>query len=394
MTHSQQVLISLLKKSLFNFEAQLPNDVDWQEVFEEAKFQSVIPMAYDATSGIEGIPTEVLKQFKSNTIAIMFNNDKVVKAQSEICKLLEGNKIDYCILKGLSVARYYNKPELRTLGDVDILVSKDEFGYVKGFLSQNGYELIDDEKNHFHCAFKKDEVIIELHFEMSDFPNTPVCDELRKKLDKALENIEKAECMGTEFYSLNDLYQACSLLLHTERHITKDGIGLRQLLDFGFFVKENPNVMSDEKIVGFLKEFGLFKLATICFDLFKKYFCNETVENISADKLFELSLVKGNFGSKQDNNQLLSNRVLGSREGANKIFFVRWFRYFKYRSTITWELAKKHTWLSNLAFIYLPVRYLVRLVLGKKEKIDMSNVLDSSKTENELYSSFKMFEKE
>ena len=65
----------------------------WQEVFEEAKFQSVIPMAYDATSGIEGIPTEVLKQFKSNTIAIMFNNDKVVKAQSEICKLLEDNKI-------------------------------------------------------------------------------------------------------------------------------------------------------------------------------------------------------------------------------------------------------------------------------------------------------------
>ena len=394
MTQSQQVLISLLKKSLFNFEAKIPENVDWQAVYEEAKFQSVISLVYDATAGIDNIPQDILKKLKAHTIAIMVNNDKVVKAQSEICKLLEENKIDYCILKGLSVARYYNKPELRTLGDVDVLVSKDEFDYVKGFLSQNGYVLTEDEKNHFHCAFKKDEVRIELHFEMSDFPNTSVCDELRKELDKATKNIEKAECMGTEFYSLSDLYQACSLLLHTERHISKDGIGLRQLIDFGMFAKENPDFLKSEENIAFLKTFGLYKLTTICVDLFEKYFCNESVDDLSVDKLFELALVKGNFGSKQDNNQLLSNRILGSREGANKNFFVRWFKYFKYRSTITWELAKNHTWLSNFAFIYLPIRYLIRLAFGKKEKIDMSNVLDSSKAENELYSNFKMFEKE
>ena len=88
MTKSQQVLISLLKKSLFNFEVEIPADVDWQEVYDEANFQSVIPLVYDATVGIEGIPKDVLKKLKAHTIAVMFNNDKVVKAQSEICKLL------------------------------------------------------------------------------------------------------------------------------------------------------------------------------------------------------------------------------------------------------------------------------------------------------------------
>ncbi len=394
MTKSQQVLISLLKKSLFNFEVEIPADVDWQEVYDEANFQSVIPLVYDATAGIDGIPQDILKKLKAHTIAVMFNNDKVVKAQSEICKLLEKNKINYCILKGLSVARYYNKPELRTLGDVDILVSKDEFKFVKGFLSQNGYELIDDEKNHFHCAFKKDEVIIELHFEMSDFPNTALCKELRKELDKATDRVEKAECMDLQFYSLNVLYQACSLLLHTERHITKDGIGLRQLIDFGVFAKENSSVLTDEKNIAFLKQFGLFKLAIVCVDLFEKYFCESNIENEVSEKLIELSLKKGTFGSKQNSDQTLSHRVLGSREGLNKIFFVRWFRYFKYRSSITWELARKHPWVSNFAFIYLPIRYLVRLVLGKKELMNMNSVLDSSKSENDVYSKLGMFEKE
>ena len=394
MTKSQQVLLALLKKSLFNIDISLPSEVNWQEVYDEAVSQSVVPIAYDGTAGVNDIPREIAKKFKDYSLAVFLQNDSVLKGQQDVSKLLQQNGIAYAILKGASVARYYSKPELRTLGDVDLLVSKADFEDTKKLLVSNGYTLTREEKNHFHCNFKKQDVIFELHFEMSDFPNTSLCNELRKELDKAVSSVEKVEYMGNSFYSLDALYQACSLLLHTERHISKDGIGLRQLIDFGFFAKENYELFSDENFVTFLKKFGLNKLATICFDVFKKYFLNEDVQNSVADDLIEMSLVKGNFGFKQDDEQMLSNRVLGSRKGANRFFVIRWFRYFKYRSSITWELAKTHTWLSNLAFVYLPIRFLFRLAIGKKEKIDFNSVIDSSKSENDLYSQFGMFEKE
>ena len=78
---------------------------------------------------------------------------------------------------------------------------------------------------------------------------------------------EGAKEVGVEFYSLDNLYQAVSLLLHIERHLIADGIGLRQLLDFGVFVKENPRFLSDEENIDFLKRFGLYKLAVACVDV-------------------------------------------------------------------------------------------------------------------------------
>ena len=152
MTNSQKILLDLLKKGLFCVDVEIPDEVNWQEVYEEANFQSVIPIVYDATVGIENIPQDVLKKLKAHTIAVMVNNDSVAKVQKEVCELLEKNKINYCILKGLSVARYYNNPELRTLGDVDILVSNKEFAKAKSVLLERGYVLTEEENN-YHCAF-------------------------------------------------------------------------------------------------------------------------------------------------------------------------------------------------------------------------------------------------
>jgi len=395
LTKSQQVLIKLLKKSLFNFEAEIPTDVDWQEVYDEANFQSVIPLVYDATAGIENIPEEVLKKFKSHTVAVMFNNDKIVKAQGELCELFEKNDIKYAILKGLSIAKDYPKPDLRTLGDVDVLVEKNEYQKVKRFLIKNGYQLINNDDNHFHCTLKKSDVVFELHFEMTDFPDKRnVCQDLKRELDNALNDVKDIEFFSLKFVGLGDLYQSLSLLLHMERHLRKDGLGIRQILDWGFFALNNGDFFENEKINAFYKEFGLLKLATTIQELFCKCFLNENIENNNADLLLELVLKKGNFGVKNDEDDLLSNRILADRKGLNKIFVVRYFRYFKIRSKDTWEVVKRHKWLSNFAIIYLPIRYLFRLLLGRKKMFDYKKVISTSKQTNEVYENLEVFEKE
>lgn len=388
MTNSQQVLIALLKKSLFNIDISLPSEVDWQEVYNEAVSQSVVPIAYDGTAGISDIPKDVLKSFKDYSLAVFLQNDSVLKGQKDVAELLQKNNIAYAILKGASVARYYSKPELRTLGDVDVLVSKTDFEKVKKLLLTNGYTLTREEQNHFHCNFKKQDVIFELHFQMSDFPNTKLGSDLKSKLENATECTQKVTCFSQDFCSLDTLFQAVSLLLHTERHLIADGIGIRQLLDFGMFCYKNPEFFNDETHAEFLKTHGLYKLAEISRDLFEKYFLDKQIENNTADLLFEVALKKGNFGTKREREETYSNFDL---ENQHKNVFVNYFLYFKKRAKYTWPLAKRVPWLRNLGFIYLPIRHVFRVIFRKTEKVDYAKILNTNNEITNLYNELSVF---
>lgn len=389
MTQSQQVLVSLLKKSLFNFEAKIPGDVNWQEVYEEANFQSVIPFVYDATVGIDNIPGEILKKLKAHTIAVMFNNENVMKAQKELCELLETEKFDYSILKGMSIAKDYTKPQLRTLGDVDVLVRKEKYQTVKKLLSKNGYLLIDDGDNHFHCAFKKNGVVFEIHFEITDFPDLEKAKALRKQLDSMLDKVQKVKFSQVEFNSLEQLYQAVSLLLHMERHISKDGLGLRQILDWGFFILNNRDFFENEKNVAFLKKYGIYNFAIISTKLFNKYFLDQDVESEVVDSLFELSLKKGNFGVKREIEETYAN---GSIRIHNKNRIIAFFVFTQNRSLLTWSLAKKYNFFKYFGFIYLPIRHIFKKIFKSNDKISYKKVIDSVNEVNEVYKELGFFE--
>ena len=374
MTNAQCVLIDLLRKSLFNFNISIPEDTDWQAVYDEANFQAVIPLAFDGTAGIDGIPKDIYKKFKNHTVAVMLNNDKVIKGQQELTSLLEKNNVKYAILKGLSVARFYPKPELRTLGDVDFLVSKDEFDSTKQLLIDNGYVLTEDEYMHYHCAFKKNNVTVEMHYEMSQFPQNANCDSLRNELSSAVKNVEKVGVLGLYFNSLKQLYQAVSLLLHIERHLRKSGLGIRQFIDWGVFEKNHPEILKDEYNINFLKKYGLYRFAVSLKNAYEKYFLkNENIDE-SADKLFEIVLIKGNFGVKRSNDQTYATYILSSDNRSP----LKWFTYFKTRSLYTWGITKKYKWLSNFAFIVLPLRYLIRVILGKRKILNYHQIISES----------------
>lgn len=378
---------------MFDYEFDTCN-IDWQTVCDEAISQAVLAFVYDSTNNIDDIPESAYKLLKQYTISVILKNEKVFQGQKELVKLLEENKIDYAVIKGLTAAMNYTKPELRTSGDVDFLVRKADFQRVKNLLAKNDYELIREEENHFHCALKKHGVLFEMHFEMSEFPNTELGEDLRDFLDCALDDVVECEYQGEKFKGLSTKYQMFSLLLHMERHMSKDGLGLRQLLDFAFFVKKYPQVMKSEEYVYLLKKYGLYKMASVCIDLTDKYFFDKEIENPTADMLIEMSLKRGNFGVKNTHDESLSNRIIVDRNGANKLAAVRWFKYFKYRSKNTWKLARKCSALSNLGFIYLPIRYFCRRVFKNKENVSIKNIVMNSESLGELYNNLSVYKSE
>ncbi len=372
---------------MFDYEFDTCN-IDWQTVCDEAISQAVLAFVYDSTNNIDDIPESAYKLLKQYTISVILKNEKVFQGQKELVKLLEENKIDYAVIKGLTAAMNYTKPELRTSGDVDFLVRKADFQRVKNLLAKNDYELIREEENHFHCALKKHGVLFEMHFEMSEFPNTELGEDLRDFLDCALDDVVECEYQGEKFKGLSTKYQMFSLLLHMERHMSKDGLGLRQLLDFGFFVKKYPQVMKSEEYVYLLKKYGLFKMASVCIDLTDKYFFDKEIENPTADMLIEMSLKRGNFGVKRDLEETYYNGMVRmNQENSVK----KWFYFFSNRAELTWPLAKKCRFFRHFGIVYLPLRHFLRMVFRKKNRINYKKVFDSTKETSILYNNLSIF---
>ena len=387
LTNYQKDLINLLKKSMFKYEFDTSN-IDWESVYKEASTQAVSAFVYDSTDNIDNIPECVYKLLKQYTISVMLKNEQIFQGQKSLVKLLEENKIDYAIIKGFTAAVNYTKPELRTLGDVDFLVRKSDFQRVKNLLLQNGYSLVKEEENHFHCALKKDGVLFEMHFELSEFPNTKLGENLRDFLDSALDDVVEYEFQGEKFKGLNIKFQMFSLLLHMERHMSKDGLGLRQLLDFRFFVEKHPEVMQDEEYVLLLKKYGLFKMASVCIDLVDKYFYDKEINNKTVDMLMEMSLKRGNFGVKRSIEETYTNGLIGIKHSN---IVKRNIAFFSNRSMLTWSLAKKYRGLKYLGIIYLPIRHLFRILFKKKKSINYRKVFESSKEANMLYDDLCIF---
>ena len=132
-----------------------------QEDFEEMKHHSVAALAAPVLSSTE-MPTELYQRWKTQILGQISYNANCRYAES-----LLPITVPYVVLKGTSAARYYPKPELRTLGDIDIMTRPEDVDTACESLLGNGYtettSAADEEKGR-HRTFRKNGVLVEVHY--------------------------------------------------------------------------------------------------------------------------------------------------------------------------------------------------------------------------------------
>lgn len=116
-----------------------PTDMNWDELMELAKRHAIMPLLYSAAKVMSDVPDKVLLTFRSAAIASAMNNERKLAAQDEVLKLLKENGIKCAVLKGSSCAVHYPHPELRQMGDIDILVELSELERAHELVQTIGY---------------------------------------------------------------------------------------------------------------------------------------------------------------------------------------------------------------------------------------------------------------
>ena len=169
----ERTLIALVRSQITGEKLILPDEwasVDWREVMCEAKQQAVVLLAFEAASQIqESIPVDVFEEWTQDAYATLSNNMQVTFAQNELVSWLNEKGFPYIILKGLSAAADYLRPDLRMLGDVDFLIDTNNQAATEELLKLHGFQRGKGEHS-CHVAFSRKRTILEMHFEIAGIP--------------------------------------------------------------------------------------------------------------------------------------------------------------------------------------------------------------------------------
>ncbi len=392
ITKEQQALLNLLANNIFGCTKNLPKNINYEELLIESKCQAVTAIVYN--------DKKILQHSDSNLIfKHIAVNSHVFANHTLLHNIMTDGGIPYTVLKGAASAYYYPEPMLRTMGDVDFLVKKEDVERATELLIQNGFTPWEEE-HICHIVFRKDSIHLEMHFEPAGVPNGKAGEIAREYIKDIIECSTLTKNKPCTFVNPDKFHHGFIMLLHMQHHLLSEGIGLRHLCDWAVFVNSFKNNEFEKIFKEKLKNIGLWKFAKIisltahiAIGLPYQNFMGKSKNFATA--LLEDILSGGNFGIK-DNKRTSQGMFISNRgkDGVRHSMFVQFILSLNEIVYSKWKISKKCKILLPFGWIFFCFRRIFRESIGKREKTEIKQLYKNSKNRKELYKRFHLFETE
>ena len=258
------------------------NEKDWTEIIKMSNSQTIPAFVIDGLqkylmSNPDNNPfaketaAGKLKriQWFGNVVANEHVYAKHEKTMTDLARLYANNGIRMMVVKGYGLTLDWPVPNHRPVGDLDIY----NFGKWKEadvLVAKECGIKVDDGHEH-HTVFNYKGVSVENHY---DFINTKAHRDA-PKIEARLKSLAEKDCreieiQGTKIYLPSSDFNAIFLMRHMGQHFAGDHLNLRQVLDWGFFVRAHHNEVDWNATIDFLKEIGIYtffnQINAICVD--------------------------------------------------------------------------------------------------------------------------------
>ena len=282
--------------------------ISWQELLAFAKKQTIVGIYWQ---GIQRLGNISNKPSEDDVMDWMGNNTKIVRrnvktdeAVVKLTKLMLDNGIGFFVFKGQTVASYYPTPEMRTSGDVDFYVFKKDWVRAKSLLEKE--VTITDDHSGQHLEFTKDGVPFEMHYHTAVFASGSK----QRYWDELIESyfneiLDHAKINDVEVPTLPPTLNAIYLFVHIYHHFLKEGIALRQFIDWMMFFEAKHDEIVVSELTAKLERLGLLRafkafgaILTEVLGMDVKFFPYSLTDKDKnyVDKIMAIVLRYGNFG--------------------------------------------------------------------------------------------------
>ena len=324
---------------------------NWDELYKLAKHHAVDNLFYAAIKDAECVPSELKEKAKSRYIGNVHQQISQDYYAEKVFAALNEKNIPYMPLKGYYMRKLYPTPELRTSCDIDFFYESDRTQEVTEIMQACGFH--EEQGGPNHSVWQKGTVAFEPHFHLlSDN------DEYHAYYQNVWSRLNHE---GGSLYSFSDEDFYIFFIVHSAKHFTHGGFGIRTVLDVHIY--NNAKTLNREYLNGELEKLGLKKFVKTIEELAECWFggqeANEDIERIG-----EYIIESGTYGVSL--HYIMLNSVKEKSVKGSKL------SYFMRTLFLPYKQMKGRYPVLQKAPILLPVYWIKRwfeVIFKRKENV-------------------------
>lgn len=245
--------------------SRVPTEREWGKLYDMAKKQSLVGVCFvgvqklcNSESGNNcGMNEMQYLTWMGMAAKISQNFDNMRALEQKLDALFKERGVKAVLVKGASIAAYYDEPKLRQFGDIDIY-SPNDYESINGVLKQIATEYNED--YYRHSEARVDNVMVENHKYLTDVRGQSRWE----RLEKYLSTLASAKLAPIEVGGVtcpDDMLTLLFFVYHAQAHFLFEKISLKFLADWCVLLQRTE--VSKKLIEERLLEFGLMRFAAM-----------------------------------------------------------------------------------------------------------------------------------
>lgn len=373
MNMTQQGIAALLRSAITGETLPMPEGFDLAKAMDTVKAHHIHNLIYDGAvrCGLDKT-TQPMQALFRVYLRNLTKSEGQLRQLRHIFAAFDENGIDYMPLKGCRMKPLYPKPELRLMGDADILIRREQYERITPIMESLGYKFR-LESDH-ELVWQHPQLMVELHKWVIPSYNKDFYAWFGDGWRLA------AEKDGT-CYSMKPEDEWIYLFTHFAKHFRDGGIGCRHVVDLWVYLRSHP-ALDEGYVRGELEKLRLVDFYDNILALLELWFADGPGDE-KAELITEFIFDSGSWGGAES--KLLSQGVMRSKHalpGTEGKAAYLWHHLFLKREYMEQEypVLKKHPWLLPAMWVHRPVKRLIsdgnRLHVHKKnlDKISRDSV--------------------
>ena len=252
--NTRKAFLVLVKAGLWgngNPDIRIDGTTDWQEVYRLATEQSVLGLVLTGIEHSNEKPPQELLQWIGEVQMLEQQNLAMNNFIAKLIEKLRKDDIYTILLKGQGVAQCYERPLWRSCGDVDLLLSDNNYKKAKNVLIPWASSVEPESIYGKHLGLTIDSWAVELHGTQ------------HKVIDAAQDdlfcqgNVRSWSNGNTQVFLPSPDNDVFFIFTHFLKHFYKGGLGLRQICDWCRLLWTYKELLNRELLESRIRKAGL-----------------------------------------------------------------------------------------------------------------------------------------
>lgn len=372
MDSTQKGIITLLKSAVTEQCLPIAEDFDLEAAAALMKRHHCNTLLYDGAvrCGISRDLPVMQKLFRSYCKMMQISVGQMQMLE-QVLSAFEANGIDYMLLKGSKLKTMYPQPELRVMGDADVLIRIEQRKAIKKVMESLGFTNTGD--SDYEYVWQNQQLYLELH----------------KRLIPSYDQ-DFYRCLGDGWrlarqqegcrYAMSPEDELIFLFTHLTKHYRDGGIGCRQVVDLYVYLRSYPE-LDEAYICQELDKLHLLTFYNNIRHLLDVWFNDVPMDAVS-EHISQFIFGSGNWGDADSRALSFGVRDQRNEDGAGRSRLV-WLRKVMFPELQA--MRKKYTVLNKAPWL-LPAVWVVRpfykLLFERRDVMKRKNQFHTLTREN------------